>query len=119
MDEHEDESETQALVIAGNGMMSFKLCQRLVERRLCPGPLHVVVFGEEPRPAYDRVHLTQMFSGSTPEDLTLAPTDWYLDHGIELHLGDPLVAIDREECLVRSASGVAAPYDRLILATGS
>src|SRR5258706_15606807 len=100
-------------------MMSFRLCKRLVECRACPESLRMVVFGEEPRPAYDRVHLTELFSGKTPDDLCLAPEGWYAENGIELHLGDPVVAVDRDECLIRSARGVVALYDRLVFATGS
>jgi nitrite reductase (NADH) large subunit len=108
----------QTLVIVGNGMMSWKLCQKLVE---CGAQtaLRIVVFGEEPRPAYDRVHLTELFSGKTTEMLTLAPIEWYEDNGIELYLNDPVVLIDREECRVRSASGMEVLYDRLVFATGS
>src|SRR4029078_10275611 len=37
----------------------------------------------------------------------------------KLHAGDPIVEIDRKRRLVRSRSGVVAPYDRLLIATGS
>ena len=47
----------QTLVIIGNGMVSHRLCQRMVEYNAV-GDKRVVVFGDEPRPAYDRVHLT-------------------------------------------------------------
>lgn len=108
----------QTLIIIGNGMMSFRLCQKLVE---CGAEklLEIVVFGEEPRPAYDRVHLTDLLSGKTADDLTLAPAGWYADHGIALYLGDPVVEISTDDCLVRSASGLVVPYDRLVFATGS
>lgn len=108
----------QTLIIIGNGMMSFRLCQKLVE---CGAEklLEIVVFGEEPRPAYDRVHLTDLLSGKTADDLTLAPASWYADHGIALYLGDPVVEINTDDCLVRSASGLVVPYDRLVFATGS
>jgi nitrite reductase (NADH) large subunit len=36
-----------------------------------------------------------------------------------LHLGDPVCAIDRVRRVVRSQNGIEAPYDRLLLATGS
>jgi NADPH-dependent 2,4-dienoyl-CoA reductase/sulfur reductase-like enzyme/bacterioferritin-associated ferredoxin len=117
-DVEREETTEQTLVVVGNGMMGFRLCQKLVE---CGANqvLKIVVFGEEPRPAYDRVHLTELFSGQTPESLTLAPEEWYFDNGIDLNLGDPIVEIDREDCIVRSASGLEVPYDRLVFATGS
>src|SRR6185436_18136094 len=81
--------QPQTLVIIGNGMMSWKLCQKLVE---CGANqvLKIVVFGEEPHPAYDRVHLTDLLSNATAESLTLAPAEWYENNGIELYLGDPI-----------------------------
>ena len=108
----------QTLVIVGNGMVSHKLCDKLVslgghER------FRIVVFGEESRPAYDRIHLTQFFDGKTPDQLLLAPREWYAENDIELYTGDAVVAIDRERRVVRSASGRETAYDRLVLATGS
>jgi nitrite reductase (NADH) large subunit len=108
----------QTLVIVGNGMTSWRLCQELVESGAAEA-LRIVVFGAERFPAYDRVRLTSLLGGGRVEDLILAGEDWYADAGIELRLGDPVVAIDREECLVRSASGAEIFYDRLVLATGS
>ena len=60
------------LVVIGNGMAGHRLCQGLV--RLDVGNrYHIVVFGEESSPAYDRVHLTDLFNGSRDEALVLAP----------------------------------------------
>lgn len=114
----EKPSTRETLVIVGNGMVSHKLCEKLAAthgtRQFC-----VVVFGEEARPAYDRVHLTQFFSGRSAEHLQLASREWYAENDIELRLGDPVVAIDRDKRVVRSASGSEVTYDRLVLATGS
>ncbi len=49
----------------------------------------------------------------------LHPLQWYREQGITLHVGDPVVSIDRRQRRVISAAGVIAPYDRLLLATGS
>ena len=108
----------ETLVVVGNGMVGYRFCKTLVERG-GHRRYRVIVVGDEPRPAYDRVHLTEVFAGKSPDDLTLASTAWYEDHGIDLYLGDRIVGIDRERQIVRSATGRGIPYDRLILATGA
>lgn len=105
------------IVIIGNGMVGLKFCQRLVERNL--PDLCVTIFGEEMLPAYDRVHLSDYFAGKSAYDLTLAPVEWYAAHEINLHLGDPIVQIDRFHKRVTSLKGTEAAYDYLIFATGS
>ncbi|MEW2518090.1 nitrite reductase large subunit NirB [Actinacidiphila alni] len=80
----------------------------------------VVVFCEEPRPAYDRVHLTSYFSeGRTPEQLSMVEDGFMARHGVELHVGDPAVAVDRDARTVTACSGLTVGYDTLVLATGS
>jgi nitrite reductase (NADH) large subunit len=49
----------------------------------------------------------------------LHPRPWYREHGITLHAGDPVLRIDRKRRVVIARSGLEAPYDRLLLATGS
>ena len=107
------------VVVIGNGMVGYKFCEKLVAKEKNEGRFSLSVFGEEPRVAYDRVHLSAYFGGKTAEDLTLAPVDWYLENGIHLYLTDPVVDIDRERKEVRSHHGNVVPYDYLILATGS
>jgi nitrite reductase (NADH) large subunit len=106
------------LVVVGNGMVGHRLCRRLVELDATQR-YRIVVLGEEPRPAYDRVHLTDVFAGRKTDDLALAPASWYETEGIDLVLGDPAVAIDRAARIVRSASGRVIRYGHLVLATGS
>ncbi|OEU91352.1 hypothetical protein DB35_16415, partial [Streptomyces abyssalis] len=79
----------------------------------------VVVLCEESRPAYDRVRLSSYFSGTTPDGLALCEDDFVSSHGIELHLGDPAAAIDRDRRTVTSRSGLTVRYDTLVIATGS
>ena len=66
------------IVIIGNGMVGYKFCEKLVARY--HGQFEVTVFGEEIRPAYDRVHLSEFFSGKSASDLSLAPASWYRDN---------------------------------------
>ena len=105
------------IIIVGNGMVGFKLCEKLVAKST--KSLDLIVFGEEMRPAYDRVHLSEFFNGKSAEELQLAPSSWYADKGIELIIGDPILEIDRKAKSVRSYLGRVAYYDYLILATGS
>lgn len=105
------------IVIIGNGMVGFKFCEKIVARNI-PG-LELIVFGEEMLPAYDRVHLSEYFSGKSVYDLSMAPIQWYEEHGITLHLGDPVHEIDRENKVVRSFKGEVVAYDYIVMATGS
>lgn len=48
------------LVIIGNGMVGHRLIEELLEKAT-PGQFAITVFCEEPRVAYDRVHLSAYF----------------------------------------------------------
>lgn len=105
------------VVVVGNGMVGYKFCEKLIAK--ASGSFTITVFGEEVRPAYDRVHLSEFFAGKSAEDLTMAPSSWYADNNITLYLGDPIQHIDRANKKVKSFHGVEADYDVLVLATGS
>jgi len=106
------------ILIIGNGMVGYKFCEKLIAKAN-PHQFNITVFGEEVRPAYDRVHLSEYFAGKSAEDLTMAPASWYAENNITLHLGDPIAQINREAKTVDSHKGLTVPYDVLILATGS
>jgi nitrite reductase (NADH) large subunit len=112
-------TKTKRVVVVGNGMVGFKFCEKLLTKIEKRTDFSITVFGEEPRAAYDRVHLSSFFDGKSVDDLLLAPVDWYLDNDISLYLSDPVVAIDRELKTVRSHHGLVVYYDYLVLATGS
>lgn len=99
-------------------MVGYKFCEKLVNKDVSK-QCEIIVFGEEIRPAYDRVHLSEYFAGKTAEDLTMAPAEWYAKNGIRLILSDPIVDIDREAKTVRSHHGIVENYDYLVMATGS
>ncbi len=109
---------TPTIVLVGHGMVGQRFLEALADQGAIAGA-RVVVLCEEPRPAYDRVHLTSYFSGTGPDGLALADADFMTRHGVELHLGDPAVAIDREARTVTARSGLTVAYDTLVLATGS
>lgn len=107
------------IVVVGNGMVGYKFCEKLLSRQKEGQQFAITVFGEEPRAAYDRVHLSEYFAGKTADDLSMASVDWYAERGIRLFLSDPVVDIDRTEKWVRSHHGHIVHYDYLVMATGS
>lgn len=111
-------STRRTLVVVGNGMVGHKLVETLVERG-ATAEWDIVTFCEEPRMAYDRVGLTSFFNGTSSEELSLVEPGFYEHSGLQIHVGDAVVAISREERKVESAKGRMIAYDALVLATGS
>src|SRR5882762_6285735 len=110
-------SSKPVVVVIGNGMVGHKFCEKLMA---ATSSFQLIVFGEEPRPAYDRVHLSEYFNGKSANDLSLSMAGWFEDDkDILLHLGDPIREIDRSARTVHSQKGVSQPYDVLVLAMGS
>ena len=99
-------------------MASQSFCKRLSDGDV-NDQFNLVVFGDEPRPAYDRVRLTDYFDGSSASDLELAPREWYESRGIELCTNQRVESINRQERTVRAQDGSTHRYDQLVLATGS
>lgn len=106
------------IIIIGNGMVGYKFCEKLISKSN-PSHISITIFGEEIRPAYDRVHLSEYFGGKSADDLTMAPAKWYADNNITLYLGDPIKQINRDTKTVDSHKGISLSYDVLVLATGS
>jgi len=106
------------VIVVGNGMVSHKFCEKLLAKDMHK-EYKINVFSEESHQAYDRVHLSEYFSGKSVDDLYLAKSGWYEEQGITLHLGNPVVEIDKFKKIVKSSQGVEYPYDYLVIATGS
>ncbi|MCC5884767.1 MAG: nitrite reductase large subunit [Halomonas sp.] len=105
------------LIVIGNGMVGHHLVEQLVEQGATER-YTVIVFGEERHLAYDRVHLSEYFSGRDADSLALSTADYYAENGIELRLHEAVTAIDREAGEIVTPKG-RYPYARLVLATGS
>jgi nitrite reductase [NAD(P)H] large subunit len=87
---------------------------------LAPNAYDIAVFGAEPHGNYNRILLSPVLSGEKKaEDIVLNSPEWYAQHGVTLHAGDPVVSIDRRRRIVKSQRGVELSYDRLLFATGS
>lgn len=108
----------QRLVVVGNGMVGHRFIEDMVEKA-GDGNYQITVFCEEPRVAYDRVHLSSYFSHHTAEELSLVKPDFYQRHAIEVLLGERAINVDRHKQIVYSASGREVVYDKLIMATGA
>jgi nitrite reductase (NADH) large subunit len=113
-----DGTDRKRLVVVGNGMIGHRFCERLVELGAADR-FEIQVFGEETRAAYDRVHLSDFFSGRGAEELSLTSRAWYLEHGLELRLGQRVAEIDRERREIVTNGGERVGYDILVLASGS
>jgi len=106
------------LVVIGDGMAAMRTVDELI--KIDPKAYDITIFGSEPRGGYNRVLLSPLLAGDKRlEDILTHPPEWAIERGITVHCGDPVVHIDRARRCVVSRGGVAAPYDRLLIATGS
>ena len=108
------------IAVIGNGMVGQRFLEQLVAHaRKTETKLDITVFGEEPRPAYDRVQLTSFLSGKTARDLNVVPEQFFQKHDVTLRLNDSVLAVDPVQKVVRSTRYREVPYDKLVFATGS
>jgi nitrite reductase (NADH) large subunit len=124
-------TKRQRIVVVGHGMVGHRFAQAAVERGLTETH-DVLVLGEEPRAAYDRVALTSWF-GSGSEALSLLPSGEYDDPRVRLVLDSVVTEIDRaartvtvvsppsavDDLLANPGAVTVHEYDVLVLATGA
>ncbi|GAB2887872.1 nitrite reductase large subunit NirB [Nocardioides pacificus] len=108
----------RTLVVIGHGMVGHRFVQAAIERGLTE-TYDVVVVGEEPRPAYDRVALTSFFGAESADELTLLPGGEYDDPRVRLLLDTQVLALDPEARTVSLSDGQVIGYDDVVLATGA
>ncbi len=110
------------LVMVGNGMAGVRTLEELL--KIAPDLYEITVFGAEPHPNYNRILLSPVLAGEqTLEEIVLNDWAWYEENGITLHAGCTVREVDRTRRIVRGTDAegrtIEAPYDRLIIATGS
>jgi nitrite reductase (NADH) large subunit len=106
------------IIVVGNGMVGYKFCEKFINQDESK-KFEITVFGEEPRPAYDRVHLSEFFENQDAKALEMAPAEWYKDNGINLIVDERVSEIDRNNKTITTAKDRGFSYDYLVLATGS
>ena len=106
------------LGVIGNGPVAHKFLETLVESGKAD-QYDITVFGEEPRPAYDRVHLTWWFDTRNASDLNMVTDGFYETNNITVFSNEKVVSINRSDKTITSDKGQTIAYDKIILATGS
>ncbi|MGB5419307.1 NAD(P)/FAD-dependent oxidoreductase, partial [Algibacter sp.] len=106
------------IIVVGNGMVGYKFCEKFIAQN-DGKDFKITVFGEEKRPAYDRVHLSEFFGNQDAKALEMAPSEWYADNKIELITGERIIAIHRASKKITTTKELNYKYDYLVLATGS
>ncbi len=118
--------EKRKIVIVGNGMVGHHFVEQVIEQQKAQHnkqqslqPLEVTVLSAESRLAYDRVHLSEFFSGKTADDLAMTTPKTYHSWDVNFRTNAKVEHIDRQFNVVKTVTGETFSYDKLILATGS
>ena len=106
------------VIVVGNGMVGYKFCEKFITKTGSE-KFQITVFGEEPRRAYDRVHLSEYFAGKSADDLSMSTSNWYEDNNIILNTSELITDINREQKTIHTHLEKIHEYDYLVLATGS
>jgi len=115
-------SNRKRIVVVGLGMVGISFIEKLLKLDVKRREYDIIVIGEEPHLAYNRVGLTSFFQHRQVENLYLNPKEWYSampEGSLNYHLNTIVTSIDSKNKTVETSSGTKVPYDILVLATGS
>lgn len=112
------ENNKPHLVVVGNGMVGHHFIEQFVAKAEAES-YQISVFGEEPHIAYDRVHLSEYFTGKDAADLALTETGFYQENQVRYFAKQKITQINRVSKTLETESGQIYHYDKLVLATGS
>ncbi|KAK5288293.1 hypothetical protein LTR16_003392, partial [Cryomyces antarcticus] len=110
------------IVVVGLGMVGISFIEKLMKFDVKRREYDIVVIGEEPHLAYNRVGLTSFFQHREVENLYLNPKEWYSsmpEGSLNCHLNTLVTEINTSDKTVKTSAGDTVPYDILVLATGS
>ncbi len=108
----------RTVVVIGHGMVGHRFVEAL-RARDTDGAWRIVVLGDEPDAAYDRVGLSSYVGAWDRSLLALSGNDYAGDDLVELRLGHAVTGIDRDAKRLTVADGSVVDYDALVFATGS
>ncbi|MFJ1841642.1 NAD(P)/FAD-dependent oxidoreductase [Streptomyces sp. NPDC088146] len=108
----------RTFVIVGGGLAGAKAAETLRAEGFSG---RVILLGDERDHPYERPPLSKGYlSGKEERDSVFVhETAWYAGVDIELHLGQPVTGLDREDRSVQLGDGTVVHYDKLLLATGA
>ncbi|MFF7874946.1 NAD(P)/FAD-dependent oxidoreductase [Streptomyces californicus] len=108
----------QTFVIVGAGLAGAKAAETLRAEGFTG---RVILIGDERDHPYERPPLSKGYlEGKAERDSVFThERPWYAGADIELHLGQPVTALDRYARTVQLGDGTVIHYDKLLLATGS
>ncbi|KAI9816196.1 MAG: hypothetical protein M1827_001797 [Pycnora praestabilis] len=110
------------VVVVGLGMVGVAFIEKLMKLDAKRREYDVIVIGEEPHLAYNRVGLSSFFQHRNVENLYLNPKSWYAgmpEGSLNYHLNTMVTEIHPDMKVVTTSKGDTVPYDYLVLATGS
>ncbi|MET7644726.1 FAD-dependent oxidoreductase [Streptomyces sp. NPDC005426] len=108
----------RTFVIVGGGLAGAKAAQTLRAEGFSG---RVILIGDERDHPYERPPLSKGYlSGKEDRDsVFVQETAWYARADVELHLGQPVTALNREARSVELGDSTVIHYDKLLLATGA
>ena len=108
----------EKLVVVGAGMAATRFVEELTSR--APDRYDILVIGDEPRLAYNRVLLSSVLAGDlSVDDIELKPRQWWRAAGVGALSGCKVVEIDAAARRVVLDNGNSVDYSKVVLATGS
>ncbi|EON69210.1 nitrite reductase [NAD(P)H] [Coniosporium apollinis CBS 100218] len=116
------DSKRKKVVVVGLGMVGVAFIEKLMKLDVKRREYDIIVIGEEPHLAYNRVGLTSFFQHRQVENLYLNPKEWYAsmpEGSLNYHLNTLVTEINSNEKTVKTSAGDTVSYDILVLATGS
>ncbi|MFI0897018.1 NAD(P)/FAD-dependent oxidoreductase [Streptomyces sp. NPDC020983] len=108
----------QTFVIVGAGLAGAKAAETLRSEGFTG---RVILIGDERDHPYERPPLSKGYltGGAERDSVFVQQPGWYAEHDVELHLGQPVVHLDKDARSVSLGDGTTLLYDKLLLATGS
>ena len=114
----QDCKSREKLVVVGAGMAATRFVEELTNR--APDRYDILVIGDEPRLAYNRVLLSSVLAGElSVDDIELKPSRWWRAAGVEVLSGRKVIEIDAAARRLLLDNGESVDYSKIVLATGS
>ena len=108
----------RSILVVGAGLAGSR-CAETLRAEGYDGEL--VLVGEEPVPPYERPALSKQFLAGTQtsDELSLRPSEFWLEHAVELMLGRRVISIDIGRRAATIDRGGELRWDALVIATGA